>query len=102
MLAHIGNTCERVQAIRVPQARKRVQNARAHSVGQENAYKDARAHRENEWKGPPCRGGKEGGKGRRKEEEGKKKEKERKNKKNKQTIITKKKKQPILTKTNKA
>ena len=44
---------ERVQAMRVPHARKRVQNARAHRVLQENAYKNARAHGENEWKGPP-------------------------------------------------
>ena len=55
---------------------KTAQNAYAHTVMQKISYKDTRAHADFEWKGPPpCRGGKEGGKGKRKEEEGKKKEK---------------------------
>ena len=88
--------------MRVPHARKRVQNARAHRVLQENAYKNARAHADFEWKGPPPVEGEKKGE----REEGKRKKERRKRKKErsyKQTIITtKKKKQPILTKTNKA
>ena len=52
-----------MQAMRVQHARKGAQYERAHAVLQENAYKNARAHTENEWKGPPPGvGGKEGGK----------------------------------------
>ena len=95
----MGKACTRVQAMRVPHARKHVQNARAHRVLQENAYKDARAHGENEWKGatPPLGGEKKGGKQEKRKKE-RRKEKERKKKK--QTLLTnKKKKQTILTKT---
>ena len=66
------------------------------------SYKSPRARAEFEWRAlPPCRGGKEGGKGRGKEEEGKIKRKKRKSYKQtiKTTII---KKQPLLTKTSKA
>ena len=53
-------------------ARKDTQYEHAHAVKQKIAYKSTRAHADFEWKGPPpCRGGKEGGKGRRKEERNK-------------------------------
>ena len=78
MHAHMGKDCARMQAMRMQHARKTAQNAYAHTVMQNISYKDTRAHADFEWKAPPCRGGKEGGKGKRKEEEGKKKEKERK------------------------
>ena len=61
MRVHMGIRMQTMQAMRVPHARKRLQNARAHRVLQENAYKDARAHGENEWKGPPPVGGEKKG-----------------------------------------
>ena len=74
MPAHMGKACERMQAMRVQHARKGVQNARAHTVLQENAYKNARAHTENEWKGPPPVEGEKKGE----REEGKRKETKKK------------------------
>ena len=62
MPAHMGKECERMQAMRVQHARKGVQYERAHGVVQEKVRKDARAHGENEWKGPPpAEGEKKGG-----------------------------------------
>ena len=81
--------------MRVPHARKRVQNARAHRVLQENAYKNARAHGDRRMEGP-VGGEKKGGKQDKRKKE-RRKEKERKKKK--QTILTNKiKKQTIQQK----
>ena len=78
MPAHMGKTCERMQAIRVQHARKTSQNARAHTVRQKMSYKNARAHADFEWKGPPppVEGEKKGEREEEKRKETKKKEKE--------------------------